>query len=447
MQDVIVSLNGNVLKVTSLFKNEFKSSEKELSHDIVEDSKIIDVEKFSVELSQLLNNIIMTKKNNFRLNFVVEPEDMYFRFVTVSKNDSDLEQKILTEIQGKLDDVKLADLYYSYLKIAPFVYQFVGTKKTHLDNIVEVSNKLNLELHSVLPWVLLLPKYVGANNSSIFVCHIGPNPSVVLSEMGGVFFVGSYDENEDPERLNKLVTELSVYKRVKPIDSVYTFNYSHLKDVDGLKIQEVAIPNAGQDQTKGFEANLLASYMLDLAPDTILSQANLLNTLPLPVVVKKQMSLAPVGAVLMAVMIFGGFLFYVNQHKNNSAGSQVLGEGNATNQNLPIQTAPTVEVTPPKVLDRKDLVIRIENGSGITGMASKTQGILEKLGYKVLEIDTADETRDSTLFKFKNTKSEFKDLLNADLKDYFPTVEVEENIDTSNTYDVLIIVGTSQKLQ
>jgi hypothetical protein len=443
MQDVIVSLNSNVLKVTTLYKNEFKTADKKLPADTVEDSLITNTDNFSVELSQLLNAVNATKKSSIRINFVVEPEDTYYKFVTVNKNDNNLEEKILSEVKAKLDGINLDDLYFSYEKIAPFVYQFVGVKKSHLDNIVAATTKLGVELHSVLPWVLLLPKYVGANTSSIFVCHIGPKPVVVLSEMAGVFFVGSYDE-DTPEKLNKLVTDLSIYKRTKPIDRVYTFNYDHLKEVDGLQIQEVEIPNAGQPSTREYEAHLLASYMLDLAPDTINSQANLLTMLPLPVVQKRSGALIPVSAMMVALLLFGGFLFLSNQ-RNVSKKAEVLGENNVP-QNVVSDTAPPVVVTPAKELDRKELVVRIENGSGVNGMAAKTQTLLEKLGYKVLEIDTADEVRDSSLLKLKATRADYKELLQKDLKDYLPDLETAEGIETSDPYDVLIIVGTTQKL-
>ncbi len=454
MQDVIVSLNGNVVKVTTLHNNEFKNAVKEISKEVVSDSKILDIEAFSNILSEQLHNVVSSKKSKYRLNFVVEPEDMSYRFVTVNKSNGDVEQKIIEEVKSKLTDVNLDEMYFSYMKIAPFVYQFVGTDKKHLDSFLEVCMKIGVELHSVLPWVMLLPKYVGTNSSAIFVCHIGTNPVVVLSELGGVFFVGSYDETESPDKLNKLVQELSIYKRAKPIDKVYTFNYPHLQSVEGLEIHPVDIPNADPKDTNGFDANLLANYMLDLAPDTIESQANLLNSLPLPVVKSSSLSLtkvaAPAAAVMAALLIFGGFIFFAKGNKSLMQGdTQVLGDKNNENSQQVANTETTPTPTPSptvKDLDRKDLVVRIENGSGSTGIAAKTQANLEKLGYKVLEIDTAAETRDSTLFKFKNSKIDFKDLIQKDTTEYFPNVVVEEGIDTSNEYDLLIIVGTTQEL-
>ncbi len=453
MQDLIFSLNGNVLKATTLSNGIFKSTSKDLLNDVVTDSVILNSDAFANVVNLVINEIAPdVKKSKIRLNFVVEPEDMEFKFVTVDKSTVNIEERIVSEIKDKLDGKNLDDLFFSYVKIAPFVYQFLGIKKAHLETYLEISDKIGVELHSVLPWVMLLPKYVGSNDSSIFVCSIGMNPVVVLSELGGVFFVGSYDPEETPEKLNSLVTNLSVYKRTKPINKVYTFNYPHLKDVEGLTIHQVEIPGSGTEQTKGFDTNLLVNYMLDLAPDTLTSQVNLLNMLPLPVVEKKTLAVAkvamPLMGLLVAGLVFGGFLFY-GKHKTAPVGdtsTQVLGEGKEVVQPT---TAPAVQITPQepaKELDRKDLVVRIENGSGTNGVAGATKEKLEALGYKVLEIDTSDESKEATQFKFKELKSSYKDMILKDTSAYFPKTEVATGVTTDTEYDLLIIIGTSQTL-
>lgn len=444
MQDLMISLNGNVLKITTLKDGNFRFVVKDVPAEVAQDSKIIDADAFSKILDDAIKELNKDIKAKPRLNFILEPDEVTFRFITVAKNGEDLESKIITEIQSKLDGASLDYMYFSYVKIAPFVYQFVGVKKELLDKYLDIANDLGLELHSVLPWALLLPRYVGTSSSSIFVCGIGKTPVVVLSELGGVFFVGIYDENQDPADLYKLVQELSVYKRAKPIDKVYTFNYPHLNDAEGFSVHRVEIPNASGENTLGFEVNLLSNYMLDLAPDTVTSQTNLLSLLPLPVVETRKMSLATVAAPLSALLLvgalFGGYS-YMSKNKKVEPVGQVLSESKVeeTSQSSQTPQAPVVE------LKRGDLVVRVENGSGVTGIAANTKEFLEGLGYKVISIDTANETRESTLYKFKTSKLTFKDLVTADLKDKFPSTALEEGIDTATEYDLLIVVGTSEE--
>ena len=446
MQDLIVSLNGNVLKVTTLKNGDFRFVVKDVSTEAADDSEILDAVLFVPILDEAIKELNKDTKTKSRLNFVLEPDEIIFKFITIAKNGEDLESRIITEIQSKLEGEDLNNLYFSYVKIAPFVYQFVGIKKDLLDKYLEIATSLGIELHSVLPWTLLLPKYVGTSTSSIFVCGVGKTPVVVLSELGGVFFVGTYDANQDPADLYKLVQELSVYKRSKPIDKVYTFNYPHISEAEGFLVHKVEVPNASGENTLGFEVNLLANYMLDLAPDTVGSQTNLLNLLPLPAVEQKKMSLitvaAPLSALLIVGTLFGGYMFMFKNKNNVQIAGQVLSE-------IKVEETSQSSSTPPIVkedLKRSDLVIRVENGSGVAGVAAKTQGILESLGYKVISIDTAKETRESTLYKFKTPKLGFKDLLQQDLKDKFPTTVVEEGVDTSIEYDLLIVIGTSEKL-
>ena len=448
MRDLIISLNGNVLKITTLKNGDFCFVVKDVSKEAADDSKILDAGLFAQILDEAVKELNKDVKTKFRLNFVLESDEIIYRFITVAKKSEDLELRITAEIQSKLEGEDLSNLYFSYVKIAPFVYQFVGIKRNLLDKYLEIAANLGLELHSVLPWTLLLPKYVGTSSSSIFVCGVGKTPVVVLSELGGVFFVGTYDQNQDPADLYKLVQELSVYKRSKPIDKVYTFNYPHISEAEGFLVHKVEVPNANGENTHGFEVNLLANYMLDLAPDTVTSQTNLLNLLPLPVVEQRKMSLATVAAPLSALLIvgtlFGGYMFMTKDKDKVQPAGQVLSEIKVeeTSQSSPAQIteAPKVE------LRRGDLVIRVENGSGVAGVAAKTQGILEILGYKVVSIDTAKEIRESTLYKFKTPKLVFKDLVQQDLKDKFPSTVIEDGIDTSTEYDLLIVIGTSEKL-
>jgi len=82
----------------------------------------------------------------------------------------------------------------------------------------------------------------------------------------------------------------------------------------------------------------------------------------------------------------------------------------------------------------------------VTGIAAATKEKLEKLGYKVIDIDTADEQREKSLFKFKTAKIGFKDMFLQDVAEFLPESDVEEGVETENEYDLLLIVGSTQKL-
>ena len=136
MQDLIVSLNGNVLKVTTLKNGDFRFVVKDVSTEAADDSEILDAVLFVPILDEAIKELNKDTKTKSRLNFVLEPDEIIFKFITIAKNGEDLESRIITEIQSKLEGEDLNNLYFSYVKIAPFVYQFVGIKKDLLDKYV-----------------------------------------------------------------------------------------------------------------------------------------------------------------------------------------------------------------------------------------------------------------------------------------------------------------------
>src|SRR5260221_8216779 len=121
MSNLLVSLNENILKLSFSGAQGFKTKTLEIPKEVVNDSTILDVKLFSNALKQSITEIAQ-QKNGAALNFLIEPENVILKFILVNKRDGDLEEQILTEIKSKLKDINLEDLYFSYIKIAPFVY-------------------------------------------------------------------------------------------------------------------------------------------------------------------------------------------------------------------------------------------------------------------------------------------------------------------------------------
>ena len=95
----------------------------------------------------------------------------------------------------------------------------------------------------------------------------------------------------------------------------------------------------------------------------------------------------------------------------------------------------------PAELKKSDLKIRVENGTGISGIAAKTRDLLNSLGYNVVSIDTADQERKDTLLKFAAGKAGFKTLITEDSKDKFGDIVIEDGLASGLDYDLLIVVG------
>lgn len=462
MINLVVSINDNNLKISYLKENTFVSASEEIPEDIANDYKILDAARFGEILKNTINGIFGGNHKKAKLNFVVEPDSLIFKFITLSKSSNGIEHELTAEIEKKIPEASAEDMYFSTVKIAPFVYQFVGAPKAFIESYLEVATASGFELGTLMPWPLLLPKYIGTGVSAIYVCKTGKSPVVLLSELGGVFFVGSYEENKSPEELAKLVQGLSVYKRVKPIEKVYTFGYDELKMDLNMAADRVQIPHLDEENTKGFEHNLLAHYMLDLVPDVMTTQTNLLNMLPLPVKNEKA-ALVPVGAALSAILVagllFGGFRYFSARNASLStpndesnmevlSGTTVVGESLPQDNQQPMDDAKAQDSEAETNLDLpKDvIVISVENGSGYNGIAAKTRDFLEGEGYRVLSIDTADVQQTATTLKFKQSVSQYQALLQEDLKEFYPDIEVSADLPEDSEYDLLITVGSSVTL-
>ena len=169
MSNLLVSLNENTLKVSCFNSLGFKTKSVEVSKDVANDAAILDTPAFAQAVLESAKELLPPKDKDTVLNFLVEPEDIILKFILVNKKDGDVTEQILAEIKLKLDGVALDGLYFSYVKIAPFVYQFVGVRKEVLEKHLEVSNLTGIPVQSVMPWVSLLPKFANSGVSSIFV--------------------------------------------------------------------------------------------------------------------------------------------------------------------------------------------------------------------------------------------------------------------------------------
>jgi len=466
MQDLILSINKNTLKISTIDKEaNLKTASIIVPKEYIDDTRILDPKGFSSILEDAVSQVSSLSKNKIGLNFIMEPQDIFLRYVTVSKNGQETGEQIISEIKAKDPDISLDNLYFSYKKMAPFVYQFIGIKKDVIENYLEASSFAGMGLKSIIPWVLALPKYEKVNDPAIFISKIDGDQVIALSELNGVFFAGTYKKEKTPEELSSLVKELSFYKRSSPIKCIYTFNCDSFSMPD-YEVKKIESPKfTGVLSTpEGFEINNIVNFLLDSDTTILDSQINVLNMLPLPVVERKASALLVTGSVIGALLLMVGGYFGIKAigNRNQDGASQlaqesvqqetqVLSETTQQNEEKPEEKNDnkenTTEKDPNVEVKKSNLKIRVENGAGVGGLAAKTKEFLEGLGYTVLTIATADAKVDSTVLQFKpGVKGEFEAIVKEDLKDKFPKIEIKEDLSEDKDYDLLITVGTSSEL-
>ena len=476
MSKYIVSLNDNTLKIMVNDNQGLRIVSAEASKDIAVDSQITNTQDFSKFLLEELQKLSGDRLKKYPLHFLVSPQDVFLYFVTVNKTKGTVEEQVIADIKEKLKDsaIKLDDLYFSYQKIAPFVYQFVAIKKEYIEQILEVSTTIGFELKSVVPWISLLPKYLNLSEPCIFISRTKEDQIVALSELNGIYFSNVYQHDKDLNELQELVKQLSVYKRNHPITKVYAINYNSFSLDPNYEVIDLAVPGFDMAEAKGYELHSVMDYMLSERAEIFETQLNLLNLLPLPAktnvgsAVYAGAGIAAFALIVGAYFVFGDNLglpsfgssqpentdniaLDITENAGGTGGTAVLSgqdsgdDSNKDSENGKSEVEQTLEdsLNALAEFEKTNIDIRIENGAGIAGIAGRTQSFLEDLGYSVVEIDNADsQDYTNTVVLLKQSAQDFAQAIKADLEQEYPTEISTENLEDDAEYDVLIIVGS-----
>ncbi|MFZ5424847.1 MAG: LytR C-terminal domain-containing protein [Patescibacteria group bacterium] len=460
MPEYIVSLNDNALKVSLNDKNGVVTSSRDLSKDLASGSRIKNSELVSKVLLEMISEMSGPKLKRLPLNFLVEPQDVYLHFITVNKNNFNVEEEIIKEAREKITNVPLEDLYFSYQKIAPFVYQFVAVDKHLLEDLLKIASYMEFSISTVSPWVLMLPKFLKLNEPCIFVSKTSNKQVVALSEMNGIYYSAAYSSEKTMDDLQELVKKLSVYKRHQPINKIYAINYESFSLDPNYEVIDLSVQGSDMSDLKGFEIHMVYESLLQEDPELFRTQINLLNLLPLPVISRKPSPVIYAGGAIVVASIVAAVLFgatglvslpgfnrapaktEIAQVTEENSETAVLseatnGENNSENDANNSETSEATQV----VLEKDTLSIYVENAAGVAGIAGRTRDYLEELGYVVTDIGNADEVgRANTLIKLKDAKLDYKDLITKDMSSEYDVV-VEGGLEESSEYDVVITVG------
>lgn len=431
-------MNGYLVHINSSTVNVGLFNDQETSKFVTEDflptaaseAKIIDPAEFGKEFSRLLGTHFGEKLPKLPLYFVLEPEVTELFLLTGNKNGGNDNEVLEKQIKERLVDEQPENLYGTYFKIAPFIYQFVGIKKAYLDSILETANILGLEIGGIFPLGLVLAK-TNSDISSMFVIPNKKETTVIFSELTGVIFAEKFQQKVPLNELKDLYWKLSVYNSKE----------REIKFYDMEKLKEGGLEG-------GFEIVELAKRTLERNVDVLNSQANLLNILPVPKVAEKKKAPALVAAGTFSALLVSALIFQLTVGfgslfpKNAPAQSQeVLAKQDEITTPAMETSKPEELKTPAKEIKRADIKIRVENGNGIPGSAGKLKVYLEGFGYNVAGVGNSDKSDYAkTTVKLPNDLANYKDLLVNDLKTNY-SIEIV-SVDTKPTdYDVLIIAG------
>lgn len=93
-------------------------------------------------------------------------------------------------------------------------------------------------------------------------------------------------------------------------------------------------------------------------------------------------------------------------------------------------------------LDRKDLSVTVQNGSGEKGVAGKVADVLKGFGYNVTSTANADNFNYSDVtIQVKSAKSDYLPVLKKDLSSDYTIGSATSDLPSSSSADAVVIVG------
>lgn len=117
---------------------------------------------------------------------------------------------------------------------------------------------------------------------------------------------------------------------------------------------------------------------------------------------------------------------------------------------VPVSPTQTATPTPAAInpvdkatgLDRSNLSVAVQNGSGIVGAASKMSDVLKNFGYHVVSVGNADNFsyQDITIV-VKGSVSKYLPLLKSDIAKQFTVASASATLSASASADAVVIIG------
>lgn len=153
----------------------------------------------------------------------------------------------------------------------------------------------------------------------------------------------------------------------------------------------------------------------------------------------KPIIILSVISVLLLVLIFSVIKALSSQNPSSTQSP--------VQTSSPIQTPTPAPTTTPQAtsgatLNRSDLSVRVENGSGGSGVASKGSAFLKNLGYSIASSGNADNFNyKGVTIKIKKDKSSYLEQLKKDLSGSYTIDSATSDLPSSSAYDALVIIG------
>lgn len=227
-----LTINNNFIKVSeaSYHPTGFEIhvlAKKQISHDILDDSTILNTEAFAKELKTFLGEIKPPLRTNLVLVGINE-EKTFLKVVSLPTETKDVPEALSWKLEEEFF-LKKEDTYFSFHELRPNTYQLVAVEKRLLGGYLDALEASNLVIVGCFPTVLPLIRLLAEPEAAIMLVTLEDNELVFLLMRSGEVLFSSTN------RLEKTIQE-SKSEFLEMTERLLTFWRSHENGQEPLKI-------------------------------------------------------------------------------------------------------------------------------------------------------------------------------------------------------------------
>lgn len=332
------------------------------------------------------------------------------------------------------------------------VIQVIASDKKLISNLHQSLEKTKFSIQAIEPISITLARLTQEEKDPIAIIHVDKK-STRLIAYRGIVLASQVEQTENfGKNLSQLISYTWNHFSIKPkklilsnvpesLDhqnlatehlEIIKYNYDPMIGIiekSDLKGKDEDVLNLDPEQThieiKDTEHETKPS-VLTIEPETI--KENSFNI--------KKIIIIIVAIILLAALGMGIFIF-----KNNININESLEKTSVVNTPPPQITPPTP--APQVIVNRQDIKLQIQNGSGIVGIAGEFATLLEDHGYTDIDTANAEEYEyENITLKLKEAKKSYQEAILADIKaESKLEINEVESLPENSDFDAIIIIG------
>lgn len=448
------------------FKVSFLAS-KELPDKTVFNGRIIKRDLFGEALKALfLENFEKIKTKNLVLGF---PEQEVF---LVSLRFEEKPKNLETEIKNRLDTqlpFSTAESLIIHKEISRNYYQVAAAKQTDLGLVSSLIEDAGFSLKAAVPLPLIFPKLIGEKPFPYLTISSEENLIFTLVVGNVVTFSSSFQPKNPLATADKEVVQITreliekehEQNESDPLKKIFLHGSGteYLKSFlssEGFDIEVIFTSDKTDTQTGQEASNFGRVITLAMFDASVLSFPKVTGSKDVQITTPStdERKINPIYLFLPLLLIAALtiFIFWPNLKDiflKEATDKNLLNEPkkSATSASLDRREATSsaskeATKSAPKAVTKKDLKIRILNGSGVAGTADSARDFLTSKGYVVDSVGNADNFNyKKTVVQSKKSVGSIIGLLTKDLDERY-AISIGSTLTESESFDTLIIIGS-----